>query len=63
MRYSAKLFEYVAEMIPSKSCIQKRRMIKVGTDNRYPERVDIHIPLATVTLASCVSSAKCAEAS
>jgi hypothetical protein len=30
-RYSAQLFEYVALMMPSKSCMQNRIMMSVGT--------------------------------
>jgi len=62
-RYSAQLLEYVALMMPSKSWMQNRMMMSVGTESTQAVRVLIHIPLATTTEASCVSSARCALAS
>lgn len=62
-RYSAQLFEYVADTIPSKSCIQKRMMISVGTEPSHAVRVANHMPLATTSEASWVSSARWADAS
>lgn len=39
-RYSAQLFAYVAEMIPSKSCMQNKINIRVGTDRSHAEKVE-----------------------
>ena len=62
-RYSAQLLEYLAFTMPSKSWMQNRMMINVGTDNSQAESVLIHMPFATTTDASCVSSARWALAS
>ena len=45
-------------MMPSKSCKQNRIRISVGTDITHADSVDIHMPFATTSLASFVSSAR-----
>lgn len=50
-RYSPQLLAYVAEIIPSESCRQKRMMINVGTDRIHALKVLTQIPLATTSNA------------
>ena len=63
IRNSAELFALVAEIKASKSCIQYKTRIKVGTERIVVETVKSHILRTTFLPASSVSSGKYAKAS